>query len=368
MAATESLQLAELAEDCAAQSTALCIDPLADHRWDSFVESHPRASVFQSSAWLEALRRTYGYKPVVFTTSTGDTLNNAVVFCQVESWLTGRRLVSLPFSDYCEPLVDNYDDWQAITAAFELQAWQDGWRYIELRPLHPLAIHTCLNRIKIPYTFHQLDLQPDIQTILQNFHKSSTQRKIRRAEREGLIYREGRDETLLNHFYSLISAARRRHSLPPQPKVWFRNLVACLGPQLKIRVAFHQNRAIASILTIQFKDTLYYKYGGSDAEYNNMGGMHLLFWTAIQEAKSAGLRRFDFGRSDADQQGLITFKNRWGATQSALTYYRYSVSETPRHLFEPEAKWKSKMARAVLGKLPVGILPFVGQILYRHVG
>jgi hypothetical protein len=50
------------------------LDPTNDSRWAEFVERHPRASVFHTVGWLEALRRTYGYEPVAYTTSspTGD--------------------------------------------------------------------------------------------------------------------------------------------------------------------------------------------------------------------------------------------------------------------------------------------------------
>ena len=41
------------------------LDPLADARWDDLLERHPRASVFHSRGWLEALKRTYGYEPIV---------------------------------------------------------------------------------------------------------------------------------------------------------------------------------------------------------------------------------------------------------------------------------------------------------------
>ncbi len=42
----------------------------------------------------------------VLTTCAPDApLTDGVVFCEVDSWLTGRRLVSLPFSDHCEPLL-----------------------------------------------------------------------------------------------------------------------------------------------------------------------------------------------------------------------------------------------------------------------
>jgi len=65
-------------------------------RWPAFVERHKKDSVFHTSAWLEALHRTYGYKPVVYTTNEpGQELTNGVPFCFVNSWLTGRRMVSL---------------------------------------------------------------------------------------------------------------------------------------------------------------------------------------------------------------------------------------------------------------------------------
>ena len=81
------------------------INPLEDPRWRRFVENHPRSTVFHSFEWLEALRRTYGYEPIAVTTCPPHSeLLNAAVFCRVESILTGRRLVSLPFSDHCDVL------------------------------------------------------------------------------------------------------------------------------------------------------------------------------------------------------------------------------------------------------------------------
>ena len=91
------------------------LDPLQDQRWAAFVERHPRASVFHTVAWLQALHDTYGYKPVVFTTSPpSDDLKTGIAFCLIDSWLTGRRVVSLPFSDHCEPLCDSSEDLNSL--------------------------------------------------------------------------------------------------------------------------------------------------------------------------------------------------------------------------------------------------------------
>ncbi|PYT45466.1 MAG: hypothetical protein DMG45_01550, partial [Acidobacteria bacterium] len=45
------------------------VDPLRDPRWQKLLGQHPQASIFHSVGWLDALHRTYGYEPVVLTTS-----------------------------------------------------------------------------------------------------------------------------------------------------------------------------------------------------------------------------------------------------------------------------------------------------------
>jgi lipid II:glycine glycyltransferase (peptidoglycan interpeptide bridge formation enzyme) len=344
--------------------------PLKDARWNGFVEGHRRASVFHTSAWLMALQRTYGYEPVAFTTSAPEeALENAVLFCRVESWLTGRRLVSLPFSDHCDPLVDQRDAAAMMARIAQQELSQNHWKYVEIRPLQPMAVPPPQCETTVPYAFHQLDLDRDLYTIFNSFHKNSIQRKIQRSEREGLGYREGTTPEFLEQFYRLFKVTRERHRVPPQPRKWFVNLIECLGSALKIRVAYKEDKAVAAMLTLRHKDTLIYKYGCSDARFNNLGSMHLLYWHAIQEAKSEGVRTFDLGRTDLGQQGLITFKNRWGARQSTLTYSRYSNSESSTHFFDvTTGNWKARTGQYVLSHLPSRVVAKIGELLYGHVG
>jgi len=367
-AAVETLPLSAKVEHPAAGIYK--IDPLCDPRWQALIERHPRASVFHSTNWLKALRTTYNYEPVAVTTCPpGGGLTNGLVSCRIKSWLTGRRLVSLPFSDHCEPLVDDAADLQLLLAALEQQSRAEQLRYVEIRPLRSYECATSLFRSTYTYCFHQLDLRPDCDELFRRFHKDSTQRKIRRAEREGLSYQDGRSETLLDSFYHLFLMTRRNHQVPPQPRSWFRNLIECFGEDLNIRLAFKNGYAVAGILTLQYKDTLVYKYGCSDAKFNNLGGTHLLFWRSIQEAKQKGLRVFDLGRSDCENGGLITFKNRWGATPSTLTYSRYAASENSKGNFRPPGDdLKIRIGKHLFSHLPDRFLCAAGNLLYRHIG
>src|SRR5271168_4019980 len=90
------------------------LSPISDSRWDDLVAHHPLASVFHQRGWLEALVRTYDYEPCVITAAAaGEPLKDGLVLCRVSSWMTGTRLVSLPFADHCEPLLNGHDEWGA---------------------------------------------------------------------------------------------------------------------------------------------------------------------------------------------------------------------------------------------------------------
>lgn len=343
--------------------------PLEDPRWERFLVRHPRSSAYHTSAWLRALERTYGYEPLAFTTSPpGMELEDAVVFCDVKTWLTKRRLVSLPFSDHCDVLVDHPEKLNTILAELKTRLFGTHLAYIEFRPATGLDTTVIGPHSAHQFCGHQLDLRPDLDVLLKNCHRDSTQRKIRRAEREGLLYQEGRSSDLLDSFYNLLILTRRRHGVPPQPRRWFQALIDGFGNDLTIRVAFKNDRPIASILTLSHKDVLLYKYGCSDERIHNLGGMHLLFWKAIVEAKQKGMRTFDFGRSDWSNPGLITFKDRWGAGRTSLSYFRLSASAQPSEFTLANPGWKQRAAGFCFSHLPGGILRIAGEMIYPHLG
>jgi GNAT acetyltransferase-like protein len=340
------------------------IDPLRDPRWAALLDHHPQASVFHSPNWLRALSTVYGYVPVVVTTCPpGALLTNGLVFCRIKSWLTGQRLVSLPFADHCEPLVDSPDELDDILLYVRHNVDKDSWKSIEIRPVsREPGGHTMFGR-GATYCFHRLDLSRSVQELFRSFHKDCIQRKIRRAERENLKYEEGTSDELLREFYRLVVLTRRRQSLPPQPLTWFRGLIAAFGKDLKIRVASKDGVAVAGILTLSHKKTMIYKYGCSDAKLNRFGGTPLLFWKTIQEAKDRGFEAFDLGRSNTDNPGLIAFKERWCGQGALLHYWTY-----PRRPNRPTAGWKKGIARHVVSAAPDLALTEVGRLLYRHLG
>jgi hypothetical protein len=315
-------------------------------------------------SWLRALHSTYRYQPVVLTTaSTGQPLSDGIVFCRVSSWMTGSRLVSLPFADHCEPLLDNPESLPAFSHWLQAECESTGARYVEIRPLTARFDRYAGVPESNSFCFHELDLAPSLEQIRCRTHKDCFQRKVRRAEKERLSYEVGQSDRLLNEFYKLMVITRRRHRLLPQPRSWFRNLLRT-DSSAEIRVVRKNDVPVASIFTLRHGGTAVYKYGCSDARVHNLGGMTLLFWRFIQESKSSGVLSIDLGRSDWDNPGLVAFKDHMGAQKREVSYFRYRNC----------AQKSQSAAMAFLGswnhifKLPDHALAWAGRVVYRHLG
>jgi lipid II:glycine glycyltransferase (peptidoglycan interpeptide bridge formation enzyme) len=176
-------------------------------------------------------------------------------------------------------------------------------------------------------------------------------------------YEVGRSEQLLDDFYRLLLITRRRHRRIPQPRTWFRNLIELMGDKLQIRVLRKDRKPIATMLTLRHGATAVYKYGCSDQRFHSLGAMPLLFWKLIEETRNSGGQHIDLGRSDLENVGLITFKDRFGAASRLLTYYRYPRPEQEEGI----RRWNTRIVRQVLSILPETALSTAGRLLYRHM-
>ena len=333
---------------------------------------HPRASVFHSSGWLQALRDTYDYESFVFR---GDrpalSTTSGIVLSRVRSWLTGRRLISLPFSDHCAPLVSGPAELQSLITDLKALLSAEDWSYVEIRPIDNTfddVLQAGGFQRSGEYLLHRLRLDAPADVLFRQFHKSSVQYRTRRAERLGMVCEVGRSPKLIRDFFHLMAITRRRQYLPPQPFAWFENLARCMGEDgIDIRVAYKDERPVAAVLNIKAFGHVCYKYSCSDLRFKSMNATCLLLWQTIQDACRDGAQVLDLGRSAIDNPGLIRFKSNWAGEPTRLTYWRLQ-SASSRSRRRGFGNWKVTSPSRLLGVLPQPILNRIGAILYKHIG
>jgi hypothetical protein len=99
--------------------------------------------------------------------------------------------------------------------------------------------------------------------------------------------------------------------------------------------------------------------------------MHLLFWNTIKEAKLDTIKTFDLGRSAFDNEGLLTFKDRWGASRTTLRYSRVTRSTLSNNTHDmPRAGATStdRLITKLFSVMPTPLSRAIGALLYRHIG
>jgi Acetyltransferase (GNAT) domain len=340
------------------------IDPLTCADWDREAISHPESSIFHLSPWAKVLRCTYGHNPVYLRFSSGNKLAALLPIMEVHSRISGRRGVSLPFSDFCPPLLfDRTIGVFPLLKAVNQISLKRNWRYFEIRS------DAFVNSFSTPseeYYGHELDLTRGAGRLLAAV-EPSVRRAIRKAEKSGLEVEISKTFEGMREFYSLHVRTRRRHGLPPQPLSFFENIdreIIKAGYGFVV-IAKAALRAVAAAVFFHSGREALYKFGASDARAQSLRPNNILMWRAIEHLSVSGFDKLRFGRTDLEDDGLRRFKRSWGALENPIRYFRYEKVTRPsgRRVSRPGSGWSARLFR----KLPLVVNRAVGEILYRHL-
>ena len=386
------------------------INPINYENWDSMLVDLPGATIFHTSAWARTLSESYQYTPTYFTLFDGGKIAALIPFMDVNSWLTGHRGISLPFTDYCYPISSTEIDFSGMFESIVAHGKKSGWKYLELRggstsfldprssnlgsptnstnqPINQFNGCCCSNQLNqsnqcncsvpsSPSTFHLppstsfhghiLDLSPGEKTVYSNL-RDSTRRNIKKAISEGVGVKVLNSLEAIKEFYKLNCITRKEHGLPPQPFHFFKKIYEHIVSKNLgfVALAYYKHKAIAGNVYFHFGDKAVYKYGASDKQYQHLRANNLLMWEAIKWYCENGFTILCLGRTDLDHHGLRQFKTGWGTVEHTINYYKYDLT---RNAFVSNNHKVSKFSHTVFSKMPISALQLIGSFLYRHVG
>jgi hypothetical protein len=338
------------------------INPIEYPGWDDMLLAHEDASFFHTSAWAKVLSESYKYKPLNFATIENGKILSLIPLMEVKSFLTGKRGVSLPFTDHCPPLCNDSSNLKDIFKSIIEYGKSAEWKHIDLR-----GGSEYFNGKSASASFfeHFLNLSQKKEKIFSKF-RNSTKRNIKRARKENVEIKIDNSRLAVEAFFQLHCGTRKHHGLPPQPRYFFQKIFERIIDQDKgfVALAYRQNKAIAGAVYFHFKNQAIYKYGASDRNHLNLRPNNLVMWKAIEWFAGNGFKSFSFGRTEPENKGLLQFKRGWGGKERTLSYYKYDLKKDSF----VSNRSGVKSSYNFLKMLPLPILKFTGNILYRHVG
>ena len=339
------------------------LNPLEHSDWDAQIAglNHPARGFFHSAAWATVLAETYGCKPTCFVTRESGAIHALLPFMEVRSRLTGNRAVALPFTDSCEPLCADRSEFEGLFRNAVEFAKGHNWKYLELRGGQRFLEDTPPS---LSFYGHSLDL-PANENVFFGELKDPVRRAIRKAKKSGIRVEISRDLDAVKCFYSLHCKARRKHGLPPQPFLFFKNIHRhVLAKDLGIVVLARSGKIpIAGAVFFHGSGPAVYKFGASDNAFQHLRGNNLVFWEAIRWFSRHGAKKMDLGRTSITNEGLRRFKLGWNAGEKNISYFRFCLL---RKKFVSMSDQTSGWHTRVFNALPLLASRIIGEVLYRH--
>lgn len=303
------------------RATVRHLAPPDPARWDALVGDAEGASVFHTSAWAAVWTGEWKgarWEALVLEDESGYAAGIGAVVRSRGFW---RTVDAMPFATYGGPIVrrghpDPAAARRSLLEAFS--AWVSGRRVLRSQLAWYSGVREELpERLSSRESFtHVLRLVPDFAALASEF-SPSTRRLVRQAEESGLSIRPAGSPEDLRAFYALATETVRRRGAEPKPFSLYQRIETELAPGglARTHLVFHDGEPVAGSLHFFHDGVAVSWLPVSRASSWHLRPNNFLIAHMLETLCGAGYLEYNFGASPADAEGLIRFKEGWGATR-----------------------------------------------------
>lgn len=322
----------------------------------------PGGSLFTSPPWIQAVCESYDFIPRArISVDAEGRPAGGFAWVSVEDIL-GARIASLPFCDRADPPLSGPGAWPGLArdalgtgAPLTLRCFAE----------HPAVADPALRAVG-EAAWHGTRVDCSEQELHRRIN-STSRRNLKAAERFGVRVTASTELDAVRAFHRLhVRLRKHKYRLLAQPLEFFECIRERFAAEdgVVTLLAEVDGEVVAGAMFLVWADTLYYKFGASLSEYLPMRPNDAIYWAALTLAVERKLAGVDWGLSDLDQPGLVSYKRKWASTERRIVTLRGGPDPTP----------KTEVG-AMLGELtrlfteesvPDEISARAGALLYRH--
>ncbi len=303
--------------------------------WEKFVGSHPLASIHQTPLWgrFQSQVPSRGKYWIVVLEDNGKIVGGSMIIRHEThknyTWLYSARG---PLLNYDSPDLGN--QMQKLLGQIEKIATKQNSIFYRIDP--PLTTDNYINPPALKgFAKSHLGFQPEHTLILDISQpeeeilkqmKPKGRYNIRLATKKGVKVRAADPKKIkqfardIDDFHRILKETTSRDQFYGHKKLFYHDMIETLSLENKAKMylAEYEGKTIAGIIVTFFKDTAIYYYGVSSNEHRNVMAPYLLQWEAIKEAKSRGMKNYDFlgiapeNAKNHPWAGVTGFKKKFG--------------------------------------------------------
>lgn len=139
-----------------------------------------------------------------------------------------------------------------------------------------------------------IDLTKSEDQLMQHMH-SKTRYNVRVAEKHGVTVEERTDDQALEIYSQLYFETTQRQKYHGHTPAYHKAVWETLKDKEMARflISSFEEKPLTAWMLLNFKDTLYYPYGGSSKDHPEVMSNNLVAWEAIKLGKKLKLKSFD---------------------------------------------------------------------------
>lgn len=337
------------------------VDPVAEPKWDSQIARLPGRTLFHCSEWSKVLKESYGFRAQYLVAESQGGVRGLLPLMEVDNWPKGRRGISLPFTDEAHCLAADATVQDRLANKLLDEGKRRNWRYVETRGPKLFAGA----QPSLSFYTHRLPLHSEEARLFAEC-SSATRRGVRKAKRVGLTVTISNSLDSVRCFYRLHLKTRRKHGVPPQSFVFFKNLHRSLMERGLgfVATASVAGRDIAAAVFLTRDNNAVYKFGASDDRFQHLRGNNLVMWEAIRWLARNGFVELDLGRTSLGNEGLRRFKLSWGTSESRVDYCKYDFAGKR---FVTDVDFASPRYSTALKLVPNILCRRLGALIYSRI-
>lgn len=328
-------------------------------KWQEYVTKHPESNHFHHIEWMDVIQRAFNHTPHYLLAFDKSELIGVLPIFELKHFLFGHFLSSVPFAAEAGPLADTPVAIEALISYAKKLTESSRANYLELRSnteFPELQEKDLYSKFILPIS---ADEDENMKRIKQ---------KQRTVIRKGMKFEQSCVvETDIDNFYHIYSVSVRNLGTPVFSKKFFKLLVETFKDSAEVYTVFHNNKAVASVLTLYWKGTVYPYWGGGLEEARDLKSFDVMYFKLMSHAAAnKNCSVFDFGRSKKGT-GAYSYKKHWNMEIIDIRYRYHLVGANELPNLSPT---NSKYALLIntWKKLPLPISQLIGPHLSKYLG
>lgn len=352
--------------DATRQTTQVCLleGAALDARLEDgnrYLRNAQHLALTRDLRWLQIFRDAMKHRVYLLEATEQGVLVGLLPLVLMQSWLFGRRLVSLPYVNTSGVIANTAPQQQMLVQHARELADRLQVKSLELR--HEQLVHgSALIEPAVQKVHMRLELPDTVEALWKRFDPK-VRNQVRKGEKNELTIRWGTKEEL-SSFYQIFSSNMRDLGTPVFSRTLFSTILETFPDDAELCTVYRGKIPVASGLLLHGQGITEVPSASSLRAYNSTCANMLMYWNMLKRAIERNQNVFDFGRSSPDSP-TYQFKKQWGAKPEAAAWQYYLRKGTASDMRPDNPKFR--MLINTWKKMPLWLTRWIGPPIARVI-